>query len=245
MNAPDEPAVGTAQAGAGGAGEPPDVVAGGGAFVQPPVGAWPMYRTLVGVGLFCGAAIVSVYLATGPIIAQNRAEALERAVFRVLPAATSSTSFTWADGFTAVEAGGDVHAGFDDAGQLVGVAIPAQGMGYQDIVALLYGYRPDTQTVTGLQILLSRETPGLGDRVETEPAFQAAFSALDVRLAGGALAHPVIPVKPGEADEPGEVDTISGATITSTAVVEIVGGSVATWAPRIQEHVNELQRSAP
>ena len=37
-----------------------------------------MYRALVGVGLLCGLLIVSVYEITRPVIARNRAEALER-----------------------------------------------------------------------------------------------------------------------------------------------------------------------
>ena len=52
---------------------------------HPPI--WPLYRALVGVGLVCGLLIVSVFVLTGPVIARNEAEALQRAVFQVLPGA--------------------------------------------------------------------------------------------------------------------------------------------------------------
>ena len=51
--------------------------------------AWPMYRALVGIGMLCGLLIAIVFAATEPVIAQNRAEALEAAVFSVLNGAES------------------------------------------------------------------------------------------------------------------------------------------------------------
>ena len=55
--------------------------------------SWPMLRTMVGVGLVCGVLIVATYETTKPVIARNRAEALEAAIFQVLPAARSSRAF--------------------------------------------------------------------------------------------------------------------------------------------------------
>ena len=54
---------------------------------------WPMYRTLVGVGMFCGLLIAITFQGTRPVIERNRAEALQRAVFAVLPSATRSETF--------------------------------------------------------------------------------------------------------------------------------------------------------
>ena len=206
----------------------------------PPI--WPMYRALVGVGLLCGFLIVTAFALTKPIIAKNRAEALQAAIFRLLPAATSSGSFDLqADGSFAPALEGPatserVHAGFDGAGALVGMAIEAQGMGYQDVVKVLYGYAPEAQTIVGIEVLESRETPGLGTRIETDAAFLANFEALDVQLdaAGTAPLHPIVSVKPGKKTDPWQIDTISGATITSVAVSDILAASSAVWGPRIQ-----------
>ena len=63
----------------------------------PPVAArtpvWPMYRAMVGIGLACGILIVLAFQCTKPIIAKKRAEALNRAIFQVLPAAKSRTTY--------------------------------------------------------------------------------------------------------------------------------------------------------
>lgn len=212
--------------------------------------AWPMYRALVGVGLLCGLLIVGVFELTKPVIAKNRADALQAAVFRVLPEAKSSRSYELlADGSFAPlgpdSASGEVvHVGFSDSGELVGVAIEASGMGYQDTVFVLVGYSPSKDAIVGMEVLTSRETPGIGDRVEKEAGYRSNFAKLDVKLneAGSALAHPIEVVKPGEKTKPWQVDTISGATITSTAVGKMVGRSAERWVPKVKPAAGSFER---
>mgnify|MGYP001819767922 FL=1 len=140
-----------------------------------PTSTWQMYRAMVGVGICCGLLIVSVYQITLPVIAQNKAEALQAAIFNVLPDARTSKTFRLndADAFELLEgeaAGARlVYAGYDDDEQLVGLAIEAQGMGYQDVIALIYGYSFAEEAIIGIQVLESKETPGLGDKIETDP----------------------------------------------------------------------------
>ncbi len=207
--------------------------------------ALAMYRTLVGVGLVCGLLIVVVFQGTAPIIRQNRIEARSRAVLQVLPGAVVSRAFAWTgSGFepAAADAAGVelVFAGFDAAGSLVGVALEAQGMGYQDVVKVLYGYDPRSQTVVGLAVLDSRETPGLGDRAETDPAYVANFKALDVSLndARDALAHEIEVVKPGTKTAAWQIDTISGATITSSAIANMIAAGAAEDVVRVAAHLD-------
>ncbi len=218
-----------------------------------PPSVWHMYRAMVGVGLACALLIVGVYQATGPAIARNRAEALQAAIFRVLPEARSSRSFQVAsdDRFEALE--GDVsngsrlvHAGYDDAGRLVGLAVEAEGMGYQDVIRVLYGYAFERDAIIGIQVLESRETPGLGDKIETDPAFLANFEHLDVSLdeAGSAPRNPIEPVKRGEKQHPWQVDGITGATISSVAIAAILRNSTAWWIPRIRRSLDDF-REAP
>ena len=215
---------------------------------RPP--AWPMYRALVGVGLVCGLLIVTVFVLTGPVIARNEAAALQAAVFQVLPGAVSSRSFTLAgDGNLRPAVDGDdpqatVHAGYDAMGELLGIAIPAQGMGYQDVIRILYGYSPADEAIVGMQVLASKETPGLGDKIEKDPAFLANFRALDVALTadGQSLAHPVSVVKSGAKTSPWQIDGITGATISSKAIGNMLRHSTAYWVPRLYPLQRELAR---
>jgi len=211
-------------------------------LAPPPTSAWHMYRALVGVGLVCGLLVVSVFVGTGPRIQRNKSAALEQAVLHVLPGSRTIRSFRWRDaaGFQRLEhtATGDdiVHAGYDAGGQLVGVAVEARGLGYQDVIRVLYGYAPRRNAIVGLRVLESRDTPGLGDRIERDPAFLRNFAALDVSLTpdGSALAHPIEAVKPGAKTSAWQIDTITGATISSSAVATMVGRSAALWIPRIR-----------
>lgn len=203
--------------------------------------SWPLYRALVGVGVACGLLIVSAYVLTGPIIARNEAEALRRAVFQVVPGAVASASFlVTADGSVRPAVEGDdsrqlIHAGYDGDDRLVGVAIEAQGMGYQDTIRILYGYAPQSQAIIGMAVLASKETPGLGDKIEKDPAFLANFAALDVRLApdGLSLAHPIEAVKNGAKTLPSQIDGITGATISSVAIAAILRQSSDKWVPLV------------
>ena len=215
-----------------------------------PTRAWPMYRAMVGIGVLCGLLIVTAYQITLPIIERNKAEALQRAIFRVLPEARSSATFVQVDEdrFELLEGGGEgrplVHAGYDEAGELVGFAIDAHGMGYQDVIRVLYGYAFRKDAIVGLVVLESKETPGLGDKIESDDAFRENFRRLDVSLGadGRELSHPIEFVKPGTREHPWQIDGITGATISSTAVAGILEKSSSHWIPRLHRRLAAFGR---
>lgn len=208
---------------------------------------WPMYRALVGIGMLCGLMIAVVFQGTRPAIERNRAAALERAVFAVLPAATRRvTSALTLEGELVADTdptGRRIHAGFDADGKFVGVAIEASGMGYADTIGLLYGYAPRQEAIVGIRVLTSRETPGLGDKIETDVRFLENFVALDVRLdsSGEILRNPVETVKQGQKTEPWQIDGITGATISSKAIGDILATSTARWLPVVNRRLEELE----
>ena len=201
-----------------------------------------MYRALVGVGALCGLLIVSVFVVTLPTIRANEAAMLEQAIFKVLPGADSKRSFFLAeDGtFRLAEAGDDLtntlHAGFNPSGMLVGVAIQGQGMGYADTIRILFGYDPATENIIGMEVLASKETPGLGDKIEKDPAFINNFVALDVTVSGDGqtIVNPIVPVKHGEKTQPWQIDSITGATISSKAIAKILKEGSQSWVPVIR-----------
>lgn len=211
-----------------------------------------MYRALVGIAAACGLLIVSVFLVTEPIIRDNRAAQLQAAVLAVVPGAESKRSFRFVPGEGLGPAGDPpdpattVHAAYGAGGELLGVAIPGRAMGYADFIDALYGYDPDTQKVIGLQVLASKETPGLGDKIEKDPDFVANFDALDMRLnaAGTGLANPPVAVPSGSKREPWQIDGITGATISSKAIAALLRDSAALWLPRLRLHRDQLERGA-
>jgi electron transport complex protein RnfG len=215
----------------------------------PPPSTWHMYRAMVGVGVFCGLLIVTAFQVTRPIIERNKAEALQEAIFHVLPNASTSATYRLekSGGFKVLEgkAHGEqlVYAGYDDREELVGLAVEAQGMGYQDVIGLIYGYSFTEEAIIGIQVLESKETPGLGDKIETDPAFLENFERLDVSLRDdlSEMANPIVPVKHGEKTNPWEVDGITGATISSVAIADILNQSAQYWVPRIRNNLGDFQ----
>jgi electron transport complex protein RnfG len=84
-------------------------------------------------------------------------------------------------------------------------------------------------------VLESKETPGLGDKIEKEEDFLANFNALDVQLNADLtqVENKVIPVKQGGKTQPWEVEGITGATISSRTIGNILGESTAIMVPLI------------
>jgi electron transport complex protein RnfG len=193
-------------------------------------------------GLLSGLALVGVYELTLPTILENKAEALRNAVFQVVPGATTMQRLERTGQALAVKAEGDgdaIYAAYDDAGGFQGYAIPAKGPGFQDNIAILYGYRPGDKRIVGMAVLESRETPGLGDKIYKDRAFQENFVALSVE-------PEIVAVKKGEKKNPNEVDCITGATISSKAIVSILNGGNERWLDMLPGAAPALEgRDAP
>ena len=198
-----------------------------------------MFQAMVGIGVLCALLIVVTYEGTLPRVERLKAEALEKAIFKVIPGTTQTKAYK-ADANGSFSPLGEkedadqvVYAGFDDQGNLMGIAVEGSGQGYADILRVLYGYNPETQKIVGFYVLESKETPGLGDKIEKDPRFLANFEALDVSLTGdfSAIKNTVTTVKNGKKTNPWEVDGITGATISSRAIGNILGISTQEWIP--------------
>jgi electron transport complex protein RnfG len=187
-------------------------------------------------GLLSGLILVGVYLLTQPRILRNQAEAMRSAIFTVLPGSTNISTFVlnedqlqpFVGGEDEMPRGPAVFAGFDDSNTLIGYAIPADGAGFMDTVKLIYGYDPQRRAIIGMQVLESRETPGLGDKILADPEFHANFVEL--------LIDPtIVPVKKGKKTDANQVDCITGATISSEAVVSILNNSAMQWISLLEQ----------
>lgn len=198
---------------------------------QPEPGSLRLIMTMGVAGLAAGLILVSVYMLTLPKIQENLYNDMQLAIKSVLDGTESTTTWLLENGELVPYDGPDgvlpegeaVYAGFNGEGNLIGYAVPAQGAGFQDTVKVVYGFDPAQMLIIGLAVLDPLlETPGLGDKIRSDPAFVASFVALEI--------EPEI-VGAAERNAPNEVDLISGATITSAAVVKILNESTTVWAP--------------
>jgi electron transport complex protein RnfG len=215
------------------------------------VSSFKMLYAMVGIGLACALMIVLTYEGTLPRVQRLRAEALDKAIFKVIPGSATKQTFYYDPqaGFQEYQGeegvGQLIYAGYDQAGDLAGVAIEASGMGYADVLRILYGYDPEKEAVVGFLVLESKETPGLGDKIEKDPNFLANFEALDVALDTGSdqLKNKVVAVKQGEKEKAWEVDCITGATISSRAIGDIISSSTEQWVPVIYNKRESLSKT--
>jgi len=182
-------------------------------------------------GFLSGLIIIGIYVATLPTITENKARELREAVFKVLPGVSRMQKLQFVgDRMEIKETGKDdentLYAGYDSENRFVGYAIASAGPGFQDTIRLLYGYLPDERKVVGMEILESRETPGLGDKIYKDAAFVANFDDL-------AVDPQIVAVKKGTKTEPNQIDAITGATISSKAVVRIINEGNGRWLGRL------------
>jgi electron transport complex protein RnfG len=210
-----------------------------------------MVAVLSGVAALSGLLIVGIYQYTLPYIEANREAMIEAAIFTVVPGGTQKQVFGFADGSVqpnpvGAPFGERFYAVYDDTGALKGVAMEAFGQGYQDIIRVLYGYDPARQVVTGMTVMESKETPGLGDKIGKDPGFLANFDALDATFDESAkgLVHGIAVVKNGTKQNAWEIDGITGATISSKAIGAMMDQSLKNNLPRLRPYLDQLGKAS-
>ena len=195
-------------------------------------------------GLLSGIVLVGTFIYTAPLIKANKEAAMQRAIFKVLPECTSYTTLVLKDGkLTEKVAGADnkaeadkeellIYAGYDTTKTLIGFAIPGSEPGFQDVIGAIFGYDGAKKVIIGFEVLESKETPGLGDKIFKDAKFQTNFTSLVVD-------PEIISVKNGEKQNPNEVEAITGATISSKAVVRLLNNTMEIWQSTIDEYIKD------
>jgi len=197
--------------------------------------------TLGAGGAVAGILLVVAFGITLPWIEANRAREIELAIGEVLKApARYETLFVVNGALTReVPAGTDpkklehVYVGYGPGDRRVGVALVAAEAGFQDVVKIIFGYDPEKKQLIGMKVLESKETPGLGDKIEKDEHFVAQFDGAKVPLVG---------VKKGKRAKPSEIDMITGATISSRAVIRIINNKLKALGPAVDGYPGEGRR---
>ena len=191
--------------------------------------------TLAIAGAAAGLLVVEVYRATLPTIEKYEAVKLESAVREVLKApARWDTLYLQNGALTTTPAAGKdrkelprAYVGFDAAGKRIGAAVTGQEPGFQEEVLLMIGFEPASGTLIGFKVIDEKETPGLGDKIERDTAFVSQFPGRIAPLKG---------VKARSATDASQVQTITGATISSRAVIRIINHTVERWQPLLSAY---------
>lgn len=202
----------------------PDIAPGAHAASEP--GYWGQAWLVIFLAVVSGATLAFVQMRLGDAVAANKLNETLTQVPRLVWGDAAPPAVDITPGTAAVTTGGNqrrypVYRVTRD-GELAGWVAKAGGQGYADRIEALVGLSPDGGTITGLFVLEQKETPGLGNKI-TLPDWRAQF-------AGKTTGAPLRVVKGGGAG-PGEIDAVTGATISSRSVTDIVNRAVADLRP--------------
>lgn len=167
-----------------------------------------------------GAVLSSWDSITKPLIEFHKLEALKAAISDVLP------QYDYYDEIQ-VE-GGTLYIGrIEDQEKSVGVAFETSGSGFQGNVSVMLGVDPTFTSITGLKVLEQIETPGLGTKIVEDPSNKANPFWFPEQFVGVTIFPEITVVKNIKPSTPNEIQAISGATISSKAVVDILNENIS------------------
>ncbi|MFQ5835274.1 MAG: FMN-binding protein [bacterium] len=114
---------------------------------------------------------------------------------------------------------------YPNQGKLEAVAFKIEGSGFWAPISAIIALKPDLETIYGVAVLEQGETPGLGARI-TEPGFLNRF-------VGKKIKPEILLVSRRKAKGDNEVDAITGATMTSKSLEEIINNEVKKYRDAI------------
>lgn len=186
---------------------------------------------LLVVASFCFGLLIAVTnAALSPRIEQNKINKRNRLVGALLP---DAKNFKLLDTQIEIESVRgkkekvEVYEAVSEADECVGWSFNATGSGFQDKIELVVAVNKNFQKIAGFDVLASNETPGFGDKIKYD-YFRDQFADA-----------PAEELKLVSVGEPKKIDSeivaISGATISSEAVVEIINNSLTQIKEQMQK----------
>ena len=186
---------------------------------------------LIASSFFFGLLIAVTSAALSPRIEQNKINKRNRLVGALLPEAKD---------FVPVEEGIEIESiqgkketvevfrAMSKAGERVGWSFNAIGPGFADKIELVVAVDKDFEKFAGFDVLASNETPGFGNQIKFD-YFRDQFKGAPAE--GLKLATSGDNTKTDDT----EIIAISGATISSEAVVDIINNAITQIKKQIQQ----------
>jgi Na+-transporting NADH:ubiquinone oxidoreductase subunit C len=127
----------------------------------------------------------------------------------------------------------------EDAHTILGYAFPVGGPGFWGPIQGMVGVDPEVTKVLGIAFTKHSETPGLGGRI-TEDWFSSQFKGLPLHPIDGD--KKIFYLKPaGTTGAPNELDAITGATNTSSAVEAFLNDDLDYFLKELWTTVEERE----
>ena len=179
-----------------------------------------MIVVLTAITILSGAILSTWDNITKPAIEAYKLQELQKAIAEVLP------QF---DAYEEIKAGDMIlYIGIlEDIPEPNGIAFEAVGNGFQGKISIMVGMKNDFSEIFGIKILEQIETPGLGTKIVEDPSnkkdpfwWSNQFQGLHTNPEIGVVKN----IKP---TKPTDIQAITGATISSQAVVNILNAQIS------------------
>lgn len=185
---------------------------------------------LIVASFFFGLLIAVTNAALSPKIEQNKINKRNRLVGVLLPEAKD---FILLDKEIEIELPRgkkekiEVYRAMSEAGECVGWSFNAAGSGFADKIELVVAVDKDFEKIAGFDVLASNETPNFGDQIKYD-YYRDQFA--------GAPAEKLKLIRSGDPKKiDAEIVAISGATVSSEAVVEIINNFLTQIKEQMQK----------
>lgn len=162
-------------------------------------------------------------------IVDNESAALKAAIAEVIPNydehVASMNAFKHEEAVDGKALKNDIYQCLGSDGQAAAWAIVGEGTGFVDKIKLVIGLSADHKSVTGIKVIQSVETPGLGDKILS--------GSYPEQYAGLSAEQPVIVSKTGADPEQNVIQAITGATYSSEYTADIVNDILTRVVPKL------------
>jgi Na+-transporting NADH:ubiquinone oxidoreductase subunit C len=180
---------------------------------------------VLALGSILTAALVAVNYLTTPVIEKNEEIATKSSILKALSISfePDQVEETFANKVKQRQRNGTTYYVAEDGN----IAFPYSGSGLWGPIEGIVAIQPNFETLEGVTISRQEETPGLGSRI-TEPQYLAHFE-------GKRFAYGLKLVQPGRSSADNQIDSITGATMTSEAFVKILNENIEETVPEIRQ----------
>lgn len=185
---------------------------------------------LIAASFVFGLLIAVTSARLSPKIEQNKINKRNRLVGALLPEAKNFSALDTAFEIESVKGRKEkveVFKAESETGECVGWSFNAVGAGFADKIELVVAVDSKFEKIAGFDVLSSNETPGFGDQIKYD-YYRSQYKGA-----------PVGELKLVSIGEPKEIDSkivaITGATVSSEAVVEIISNSVTQVKEQMQK----------
>ena len=175
-----------------------------------------------------GSALALMYASTNPKYMDNQEKATVKSIAKTVAGAAEATNLQTPK--ETPKDGREVYKVLDGS-KLLGWAYAAKGKGFGGDIKLLIGLNAKGDGLVGIDILEDVETPGFGNSINEE-SWKSKFRPRNgVALP---LDKPLVVIKSTpKTDNPYQIQAITGATISSKAVVGIINETAGEVAKQL------------